>query len=136
ALGRALLGARGVVRLRVRDRRHGGRSRRVAAQARRPDQGRGHPAARHGRDPGPHRLGADRDPGPVLPSARLHLPLRGLPMIERYTRPEMGAVWTEQARYRAWLRVELAVCEVLAERGVIPPEALATIRARAGFDVA
>jgi len=57
-------------------------------------------------------------------------------MIERYTRPEMGAVWTEQARYRAWLRVEIAVCEVLAERGVIPDEAVATIRARAGFDVA
>lgn len=57
-------------------------------------------------------------------------------MIERYTRPEMGAVWTEQARYRAWLQVELAVCEVLAERGVIPAEAVATIRERAGFDVA
>jgi adenylosuccinate lyase len=55
-------------------------------------------------------------------------------MIERYTRPEMGAVWTEEARYRAWLRVELAACEVLAERGTIPAEALATIRARAGFD--
>ncbi len=57
-------------------------------------------------------------------------------MIERYTRPEMGAVWTEEARYRAWLRVELAVCEVLAERGTIPADALAAIRARAGFDVA
>ena len=57
-------------------------------------------------------------------------------MIERYTRPEMGAVWTEEARYRAWLRVEIAVCEVLAERGVIPAAAVDTIRARAGFDVA
>ena len=57
-------------------------------------------------------------------------------MIERYTRPEMGDVWTEPARYRAWLRVEIAVCEVLAERGVIPADAVATIRARAGFDVA
>jgi adenylosuccinate lyase len=57
-------------------------------------------------------------------------------MIERYTRPEMGAVWTEEARYRAWLRVEIAVCEVLAERGVIPAAAAATIRERAGFDVA
>ena len=56
-------------------------------------------------------------------------------MIERYTRPEMGEVWTETARYRAWLRVELAVCEVLAERGVIPAQALEAIRARAGFDV-
>ena len=57
-------------------------------------------------------------------------------MIERYTRPEMGAVWTEEARYRAWLRVELAVCEVLSERGTIPADSLAAIRARAGFDVA
>ena len=55
-------------------------------------------------------------------------------MIERYTRPEMGAVWTDEARYRAWLRVELAVCEVLAERGLIPAEALETIREHAGFD--
>jgi adenylosuccinate lyase len=55
-------------------------------------------------------------------------------MIERYTRPEMGAVWTEEARYRAWLRVELAVCEVLAERGVIPAPALESIRRRADFD--
>ncbi len=55
-------------------------------------------------------------------------------MIDRYTRPEMGSVWTEDARYRAWLRVEIAVCEVLAERGMIPASALQTIRARAGFD--
>jgi adenylosuccinate lyase len=57
-------------------------------------------------------------------------------MIERYTRPEMGALWTEAARYRSWLRVELAVCEVLAERGAIPATALETIRRRAGFDPA
>ncbi|MCU0667954.1 MAG: adenylosuccinate lyase [Myxococcota bacterium] len=57
-------------------------------------------------------------------------------MIDRYSRPEMHALWTEDARYGFWLRVELAVCEVLGERGVIPAAALATIRARAGFDVA
>jgi len=57
-------------------------------------------------------------------------------MIERYSRPEMRALWTEDARYGFWLRVELAVCEVLAERGVIPKTSLATIRARAGFDAA
>ena len=32
-------------------------------------------------------------------------------MIERYTRPEMGQIWTLENRYKAWLRVELAVCE-------------------------
>jgi adenylosuccinate lyase len=57
-------------------------------------------------------------------------------MIERYSRPEMRALWTEDARYGFWLRVELAVCEVLAERGVIPKASLETIRARAGFDAA
>ncbi len=55
-------------------------------------------------------------------------------MIDRYSRPEMRALWTDDARYTTWLRVELAVCEVLAERGVIPAPALAVIRERAGFD--
>ncbi len=56
-------------------------------------------------------------------------------MIDRYTRPEMRAVWSDEARYRTWLRVEIAVCEVLSERGLIPAGALATIRERADFDV-
>jgi adenylosuccinate lyase len=56
-------------------------------------------------------------------------------MIERYTRPEMSAVWSDEARYQRWLDVELAVCDVLAERGVIPAEAVRTIRAKARFDV-
>src|SRR4029453_2502379 len=45
----------------------------------------------------------------------------GAPMIERYTRREMGQIWSEQRKLEAWLEVEVAVCEVLAERGVIPP---------------
>ena len=57
-------------------------------------------------------------------------------MIERYSRPEMRALWTDEARYGFWLRVELAVCEVLAERGVIPAASLEAIRGRAGFDAA
>ena len=55
-------------------------------------------------------------------------------MIERYSRPEMAALWGVDARYRRWLDVEIAVCEVLAERGVIPSDAVATIRDKAGFD--
>jgi adenylosuccinate lyase len=55
-------------------------------------------------------------------------------MIERYTRPEMAALWSEDARYARWLEVELAVCDVLAERGEIPAEAAAAIRKRACFD--
>ena len=57
-------------------------------------------------------------------------------MIDRYSRPEMAAIWSEEAKYRRWLEVEIAVCEVLAERGVIPAKAVETIRAKAGFDVA
>ena len=57
-------------------------------------------------------------------------------MIERYSRPEMAAIWSDEGRLRRWLDVELAVCDVLAERGVIPVEAARTIRERAGFDVA
>jgi len=50
-------------------------------------------------------------------------------VIERYTRPAMGSIWTEAAKYQAWLRVEVAVCEAYARRGRIPDEALARIRA-------
>ena len=50
-------------------------------------------------------------------------------MIERYTRPAMGSIWSEAAKYQAWLRVEIAVCEAYARRGRIPAEAMARIRA-------
>jgi adenylosuccinate lyase len=57
-------------------------------------------------------------------------------MIERYTRAEMGRIWTLENRYRAWLSVELAVCEAWREMGRIPGEAMAAIRGRADIDVA
>ena len=50
-------------------------------------------------------------------------------MIERYTRPAMGSIWSEAAKYQAWLRVEIAVCEAYARRGRIPAEAMPRIRA-------
>jgi len=56
-------------------------------------------------------------------------------MIERYSTPEMAAVWTDQARMEAWLQVELAVCEAWARLGRIPPQALAEIKSKAAFDV-
>src|ERR687883_1849458 len=56
-------------------------------------------------------------------------------MINRYTLPEMGALWAEAAKFQKWLDVELAVCEVHAEMGVIPREALEEIKARAAFTV-
>src|SRR3989338_7593696 len=48
----------------------------------------------------------------------------------------MGRIWSEEAKYQAWLRVELAVCEAYARRGRIPGDALARIRARARVDIA
>jgi adenylosuccinate lyase len=57
-------------------------------------------------------------------------------MIERYSRPEMRELWSDQGRYQRWLDVELAACDVLAERGVIPAEAARAVRARARFDPA
>jgi adenylosuccinate lyase len=56
-------------------------------------------------------------------------------MIERYTRPDMGRIWSEETKYATWLRVELAVCEAYARRGRIPPEALARILAKARIDI-
>lgn len=57
-------------------------------------------------------------------------------MIERYTRPEMGAIWTEENRFRAWLEVEILACEAWAELGVIPKEDVVKIRQNASFDIA
>ncbi|HIU17355.1 MAG TPA: adenylosuccinate lyase [Candidatus Avidesulfovibrio excrementigallinarum] len=56
-------------------------------------------------------------------------------MIDRYTRPEMGSIWTLENRYANWLKVELAVCEAWHKLGVIDADAMAVIRAKAGFDV-
>ncbi len=56
-------------------------------------------------------------------------------MIARYTRPEIGAVWTPEAKMRAWLEVELAATEAWAAEGVVPREAAEDARARAAFTV-
>src|SRR5580765_5914278 len=55
-------------------------------------------------------------------------------MIERYSRPEMARIWSQETKYDHWLRVELAVCEVYARRGVIPGDALNRIKATAKVD--
>ncbi len=52
-------------------------------------------------------------------------------MIPRYSRPEMARIWSQEAKYDAWLKVELAVCEVYARRGIIPADALGRIKAAA-----
>ncbi len=56
-------------------------------------------------------------------------------MIRRYTRPAMGAIWTDENKYRCWLQVETAASETLAEAGIVPTEAAAAIRERGGFDL-
>lgn len=56
-------------------------------------------------------------------------------MIERYTLPEMGAVWSLENKFQKWLAVEIAVCEVHAEDGIIPPAALEEIKSKAAFTV-
>lgn len=57
-------------------------------------------------------------------------------MIGRYQTAEIGALWSEEKKFETWLEVELAVCRVWMERGVIPPEAYEDICARASFDIA
>jgi adenylosuccinate lyase len=56
-------------------------------------------------------------------------------MIERYTRAEMGAIWTEENKYQKWLDVELAVCEAWAKAGEIPSQAVKRIKDKAGFSI-
>ncbi|MFB3828767.1 MAG: adenylosuccinate lyase [Bryobacteraceae bacterium] len=56
-------------------------------------------------------------------------------MIARYTRPEMGRIWTDENKFRQWLEVELAASEALAELGVVPEEAAALLRRHADFSV-
>jgi adenylosuccinate lyase len=57
-------------------------------------------------------------------------------VIPRYTQEEMGGVWSEANRYQKWLEVELAAAETLAEAGMVPKDAAATLRRRAKVDVA
>src|SRR6516165_4145035 len=57
-------------------------------------------------------------------------------MIPRYTRPEMGRIWSDQNKFQQWLEVELAASEALAELGVVPAEAARLLRQHAAFDVA
>ena len=56
-------------------------------------------------------------------------------MIERYTLPEMGQIWSEDAKFQSWLDVEIAATEANCELGRVPAEAVATIRDKARFEV-
>ena len=56
-------------------------------------------------------------------------------MIDRYSRPEMANIWSEENKYRAWLEVEILADEAWAELGEIPKEDVALIREKADFDI-
>ncbi|CAM3462843.1 adenylosuccinate lyase [Marinicrinis lubricantis] len=56
-------------------------------------------------------------------------------MIERYTRPEMSAIWTEENKFKAWLEVEICSCEAWSELGIIPKEDVKKIRENATFNI-
>jgi adenylosuccinate lyase len=54
-------------------------------------------------------------------------------LIPRYTRPEMGRIWSDESRFRTWLKVEVAATETLAEAGIVPRAAAKAIRQKAAF---
>jgi len=56
-------------------------------------------------------------------------------MIHRYTRPEMGTLWTDEAKFQTWLEIEIYACEAQSELGLVPREALPDIRDRSDFSV-
>ncbi|MDQ0230211.1 adenylosuccinate lyase [Metabacillus malikii] len=56
-------------------------------------------------------------------------------MIERYSRPEMANIWTEENKFKAWLEVEILACEAWSELGIIPKEDVALLRKNASFDI-
>ncbi|MDP4086043.1 MAG: adenylosuccinate lyase [Bacillota bacterium] len=56
-------------------------------------------------------------------------------MIDRYTRPEMGAIWTEENRFKAWLEVEILACEAWSVLGEIPKEDVKNLREHASFNI-
>ncbi|MDE2661149.1 MAG: adenylosuccinate lyase [Acidobacteriota bacterium] len=57
-------------------------------------------------------------------------------LTDRYVRPEMGAIWTDEALFASWMEVEVAAAEAMAAEGIVPADAAAAIRERAGFDIA
>ncbi|HKR30318.1 MAG TPA: adenylosuccinate lyase [Terriglobales bacterium] len=66
---------------------------------------------------------------------QLPIDRRGLRVIARYTRPEMGRIWSDENKFRMWLRVEVAATETLAEAGMVPQSAAKAIRERGDFDL-
>jgi adenylosuccinate lyase len=68
----------------------------------------------------------------IFPASRQE----AFPLIPRYTRPEMGRIWSDENRFRNWLKVEVAATETLAAAGMVPKAAAKAIRERADFQIA
>src|SRR5437868_7935750 len=66
---------------------------------------------------------------------QFHKKIRSCRLIARYTRPEMGRIWSDENKFRMWLAVELAATETLAEAGIVPRPAAKAIRERGAFEV-
>src|ERR1700730_7613266 len=80
------------------------------------------------------------DWSPTFPSFRIPCPaflrdIREFTLIPRYTRPDMGRIWSDENRFRTWLAVEVAATETLAEAGMVPKDAARAIRDRADFNL-
>src|SRR6185295_810745 len=60
----------------------------------------------------------------------------GVPMVPRYSRPQMAAIWTPETRFQIWLDIEIHAAEAMADLGVIPKDAVEVLRRKGGFDVA
>lgn len=56
-------------------------------------------------------------------------------MIERYTRPQMGRIWTEENKFSKWLQIEILACEAQHQMGIVPADALKEIKEKASFNV-
>jgi len=72
-------------------------------------------------------------PGEVNSWQTRHGRSAGDRMIPRYTRPEMGRIWTDENRFAKWLQVEISACEAMAEEGLVPEESVKVIREKADF---
>ena len=56
-------------------------------------------------------------------------------MINRYNTPQMKKIWSDQNKYTTWLKVEIAVTEVLCEMGLVPQKSLNIIKEKANFSI-
>ena len=72
----------------------------------------------------------------ILLNRQLAIRTKGVHLIERYTRPEMGRIWEDKNKFRIWLDIEILGCEAQAELGMMPKEAVRVTKEKASFEVA